>query len=83
MVRFWVGTFSFVTSGTEIAITHNLALPAGKFNDLIINVVETADRTGIEIDRGTTANTANIAYIKMTGTGLTTTVGYYTAIIHA
>lgn len=83
MVRFWVGTFSFVTSGTEIAITHNLALPAGKFNDLIINVVETASRTGIEIDWGTTANTANIAYIKMTGTGLTTTVGYYTAIIHA
>lgn len=83
VVRYWTSTFTFVSSGTDIALTHNLALPTGSYNDYMIKVVETASRTQVEVDVGSTANTNNIAYIKMTGTGLTTTTGYYTAIIHA
>ena len=83
VVRYWTSTFTFVTSGSDIALTHNLGLPVGSFNNYIIKVVETASRTQIEVDVGDSPNTANVIYIKMTGTGLTTTTGYYTAIIHA
>lgn len=83
IVKYWVSTFTFVASGAEIALTHNLNLPAGMFDDYIIRVVETASRTEIETEKGATASTANITHIKMTGTGLSTTAGYYTAIIHA
>lgn len=82
VVRYWTSTFTFVSSGSDIALTHNLALPAGSFNDYILKVVETASRTQVEVDVGDTPNTANVINIKMTGTGLSTTAGYYTAIIH-
>lgn len=83
VVRYWTSTFTFTSSGSDIALTHNLGLPVGSYNDYIIKVVETASRTQIEVDVGVASNTANIIYIKMSGTGLSTTTGYYTAIIHA
>jgi hypothetical protein len=83
VVRYWAGTFSWVSNGTDIALTHNLNLPAGSVNHFIIRVIETTSKTEIETEASATANTANIAYIKMTGTGLSATAGFYTAIIHA
>ena len=77
-------TFTFVTSGADIAITHNLALPSGTYNDLDIKVYETSSLTEVMVSPGATANTANIAYITLSGTvGLSTNAGYYTIVIIA
>lgn len=82
VAKYYKGTFTFVSSGADITLTHNLALPAGTFNQLTIDVYETASPyNSIEVDASTTAWTANAAYIKMTGTGLSTTAGAYTAVI--
>jgi hypothetical protein len=84
-VKSWSGTFTFVSSGTDIALTHNLGLASGSYNRLHIKVYETATFTEVMVEEsGTIANnTNNVAYIKLLGTGLSTTAGYYTALIFA
>lgn len=71
--------------GTDIALTHNLGLASGSYNRLHIKVYETATFTEVMVEEsGTIANnTNNVAYIKLLGTGLGTTAGYYTALIFA
>lgn len=84
-VKSWSGTFTFVSSGVDIALTHNLGLASGTYNRLHIKVYETASFTEVMVEEsGTIANnTNNVAYIKLLGTGLSTTAGYYTALIFA
>lgn len=70
-------TFAYVSSGTDIALTHNLALADFDATDIVI--YETASKASVEVDRSSTASTANVTYIKMYGG--TTGAGYYTAVI--
>lgn len=70
-------TFAYVTSGTDIALPHNLALTDFDATDIVI--YETTSKASVEVDRSSTASTTNIAYIKMYGG--TTGAGYYTAVI--
>lgn len=72
-------TFAFVSGGTNIALTHNLALPAGTFEDCQVTIYETASKQEVVAERSATAATTNIFYIKMWGG--TTGAGFYTAVI--
>lgn len=70
-------TFAYVSAGTDIALTHNLALT--DFDAVDIVIFETTSKASVEVDRSSTASTTNIAYIKMYGG--TTGAGFYTAVI--
>lgn len=72
-------TFAFVSDGTDIALTHNLALPSGTFEDVQVTIYETSSKQEVVAERSSTAATTNIFYIKMWGAQ--TGAGYYTAVI--